>query len=250
MFNITAILQARISSSRLPGKVLKPVLGKPMLQMQIERIMRCKNIDKLVVATSSNDDDNDIASLCDKIGVACFRGSLENVLDRFYGALRTYPSAHIVRLTGDCPLTDSELIDDLIEFYLNQDCDYASNCRPPSLPDGLDAEIFSSTLLETVWKEAKDTFDLEHVVPYITRHSERFRCVNLKNPIDYSNLRWTVDEPEDYTFICRVYEELYSENINFSMSDIIALLGKNPELELLNSHYSRNEGSIKEPTHQ
>ena len=151
---ILALLQARFSSSRLPGKVLKLILGKPMLQLQIERVKKSKRIDRLIVVTSNEFSDDAIEKLCNAIGVECFRGSLDNVLERFYQATQLLLPEHVVRLTGDCPLTDHRLIDDVISFYLKNNFDYVSNALVPSFPGGLDVEIFSYASLDKAWQKA------------------------------------------------------------------------------------------------
>ena len=232
-----AILQARMSSTRLPGKVLKPILGRPMIALLIERLRRCRRIDRLIVATSTRPDDAAIVDLCKRIGVDVFAGDLENVLDRFYQTARHYHAEHIVRLTGDCPLNDPELIDALIEFYFQQDCDYASNSRPPTLPDGLDAEIFRFQALEKTWREATDPYHLEHVTPFIVSQPARFDLDNYSYEEDYSHLRWTVDEPEDFRFVEQVYKTLYPVNPCFGMKDVLAMLKQHPEIHRINSHH-------------
>lgn len=242
---ILAILQARMSSSRLPGKVMKPVLGRPMIERQIERLLRCKRVDQLIVAASNHPEDNALETLCKKIGIFCFRGDLDNVLDRFYQAAKPFKPDHIVRLTGDCPLADPALIDELVDFYLERQCDYASNCEEPTLPDGLDAEIFSFAVLEETWKEAILPSQLEHVTPFIREHRERYRIENYKYSRDLSNLRWTVDEFEDLEFVRRVYEKLYHLNPEFRTEDVVALLDREPELLKINKHFKRNDGMQK-----
>ena len=243
--NTVAIIQARMGSSRLPGKVLKPILGRPMLELQIERLKRCKRIDQLVVATSVNPEDQAIADLCRRIGMDCFRGHLENVLDRFYRAAKQYTPDHVIRFTGDCPLAAPALIDKLVEYYLAQGCDYANNCEEPSLPDGLDAEIFSFSALEQAWKEAELPSHLEHVTLFIRSHPERFKNACYRYHTDLSHLRWVVDEPEDLEFVRRVYEALYPIKPEFETKDILALLERNSELVGLNVHFRRNEGAEK-----
>ena len=234
---ILAILQARMSSSRLPGKILKPILGRPMLELQIERVKRCLRIDSLVVATSMREDDRAIVRLCDELGIHSYAGDLENVLDRFYQAAKIFHPDHIVRLTGDCPFFDPDQVDALIEFYLNEDCDYASNSRPPTLPDGLDAEIFRFKVLQQIWNETKDPYHLEHVTPFILSHPNRFKLSNYRYAKNYSHLRWTVDEPEDLDFVRSIYEALYPNNPNFNMDNVINLLTENPYLIQINAHH-------------
>ena len=237
---IFALIQARMSSSRLPGKVLKPIVGKPMLMLQVERLRRCQSIDQLVVATSDRSDDFPIVELCKSSEQAVYCGSLNNVLDRFYQAAKTYKADHVVRFTGDCPLADPELIDALVRFYLLSGCDYASNCRPPTLPDGLDAEIFSFSTLEQAWREATDPFELEHVVPFIIHKPERFKMANYRYSQDLSHLRWTVDEPEDLEMVRKIYEALYPEKPEFTFKDILSYLEIHPEIRELNIRHKRN----------
>lgn len=241
---IVAILQARTSSSRLPGKVLAPILGRPMLGMQIERVRRSRAIRRLVVATSDRPEDAPVAALCASEGVDCFRGNLEDVLDRFYQCARQFDAAHVLRLTGDCPLADPELIDALAAMYFERDVDYASNCRPPSLPDGLDAEIFGMQALTQAWHEATDPFEREHVVPFIVRRPERFRTANWSWTEDLSSMRWTVDRTADLEFVRRVYESLYPASPAFGFREVLTLVRERPELALINQGIQRNEGSI------
>lgn len=239
---ILAILQARMSSKRLPGKVIRTILGRPMLELQIERILRCEKIDQLIVATSINQDDDPIEALCQKIEIPCFRGDLANVLDRFYQAARQYHPQHVVRLTGDCPLADPILIDELIEFYLARGCDYASNCLEPTLPDGLDAEIFSFETLAKAWQEAQLPSHLEHVTQFMNSQPKRFTIACYKYRQNLSRYRWVVDEPEDLELVKRIYEKLYPLNPEFGTEDIVALLKRDAKLVEINQRFKRNEG--------
>jgi spore coat polysaccharide biosynthesis protein SpsF (cytidylyltransferase family) len=241
--SMVGILQARTSSTRLPGKVLKPILGRPMLARQIERLKRCRSLDRLVVATSLGAEDDPLERLCREEGVDCFRGSLSDVLDRFYQCALQNDAGHVVRLTGDCPLADHELIDSLIGFYLGLDVDYASNCRPPTLPDGLDAEVFRFEALAEAWREATDPFEREHVVPYIVRRPGRFRLANWSWTGNAAKMRWTVDEPEDFEFVTRVYQCLHPGNPDFGFRDVLELVAKRPDLTSINQGFNRNEGS-------
>lgn len=242
---VLAIIQARLSSSRLPGKVLKPILGKPMLEHQIERIQHCRNINKIIVGTSIGNDDDGIAELCKRIGIFCFRGSLDNVLDRFYKAAEIFKPEHVVRLTGDCPLTDPDLIDELIDFYFSEKCDYANNCNPPTLPDGLDAEIFSFYTLKIAWENSKLSSELEHVTSYIRNHPEKFTLSSWQNSENLSHLRWTVDEPMDFDLVKKIYEYLYPIKATFRTKDILKLYESYSDLEKMNIGIERNEGLIK-----
>ena len=229
-FSVLAILQARLSSSRLPGKVLKPILGKPMIQRQVDRLAVCKNISQLVVATSTDKSDDPLTDLCESIGVPCYRGPLEDVLGRYHETARYFDSEHILRLTADCPLADPEVIDDLVTLYFEGCYDYASNTIRRTYPKGIDAEIFRRIILERVNEEAMSPFDREHVTPYIYKFPDRSKLGNLRNSCDLSHHRWTVDWPEDLEFVREVYSALHMENPQFGMSDILALQTKRPEI--------------------
>lgn len=242
---ILAILQARVSSSRLPGKVLLPIVGVPMLLRQIERITLSKKIDRLLVATSADSSDDAIETLCRQNKVDFFRGSLDDVLDRFYQAALPFQADQIVRLTGDCPLADPEIIDQTIDFHLSGKYDYTSNCLEPTFPDGLDVEVFRMDCLKEAWKEARLPSQREHVTPFIYQNPSRFRIGHYKNNIDLSHLRWTVDEEEDFKLVAKIYETLYPLNKNFSTADILDFLEKHPELKTINKKYQRNEGYQK-----
>ncbi len=242
---VLAVLQARVSSSRLPGKVLLPILGQPMLARQIERLTRCRRFDRLIVATSEDASDDAIEGLCRQLGVISYRGSLDDVLDRFYRAALPYEPDHVVRLTGDCPLVDPALIDALIDFHLEHGYDYSSNCHVPSLPDGLDAEVMRFAALEAAWREARLPSEREHVTPFIRTHPERFRIGLWRHPVDRSRLRWTVDEPEDFEFVSRVYAALYPHDPSFGMQDVLDLLARRPELAAINQGLRRNAGFEK-----
>jgi spore coat polysaccharide biosynthesis protein SpsF len=177
--------------------------------------------------------------------VECHRGSTDDVLDRFYQAARRHRPDHIVRLTGDCPLADPGLIDELIQFYLAHDYDYASNCARSTLPDGLDAEVFRFGALERAWREARLASQREHVTPYIHQNPAKFRIGCKSYTPDLSHLRWTVDEPADYELVGRIYDALYPTNPEFTTQDILQLLSERPELAGLNTKHARNEGYAK-----
>lgn len=242
---ILAILQARVSSSRLPGKVLKPLLGVPMLLRQIERVQRARKIDKLLVATSTEPSDNAIEELCVQHGIPCYRGSLNDVLDRFYMAASKIKPDHVVRLTADCPLTDPDLIDQVIKFYLEGNYDYVSNSVEASFPDGLDVEVFKFSCLQQAWHEATLPSQREHVTPFIHQQPQIFRVGHFKGSVDLSHLRWTVDRPKDFELITMIYEALYPRKPDFSTSDILDLLHQHSELISWNTMYQRNEGYLK-----
>jgi spore coat polysaccharide biosynthesis protein SpsF (cytidylyltransferase family) len=240
---IVAIVQARVGSTRLPGKVLKEVAGKPMLWHLINRLKRAKNLDRIVVATSQKKEDKKIIELAEELKVESFAGSEEDVLDRYYKAATKFGADTIVRITADCPLLDSQLIDEMIEYFEKEkDIDYLSNVHPPTYPDGLDVEIFTYKALEKAWKSAKLRADREHVTPYITNNRDIFKIKNFRNKIDLSHMRWTVDEPEDYEFVKEVYRHLYKEGEFFDTHDILDLLNRHPNLLKINQHIKRGGG--------
>ena len=242
---IVAILQARVSSSRLPSKVLKLLLGEPMIIRQIERESNISCINKLVVATSKEKSDDPLVELLKNRGIEVFRGSLNDVLDRYYNAAIKYNADHIVRLTGDCPLADPAIIKRTVEKHLSTGTDYTSNCFPPTYPDGLDVEVVKFSALEEAWRYAELPSEREHVMPYILNHPDFFSSSNVEFEKDLSNHRWTVDEPEDFEFVEKIYTELYSKNKKFNMQDILNLIDKNPCFKDINYHIARNEGAIK-----
>jgi len=242
---ILGILQARTSSSRLPRKVMLPMAGAPMLARQIERLLRARRMDKLVLATSDRAEDDCVAELAESAGIGSHRGSLDDVLDRFHGAAAPYAPSHVVRVTGDCPLADWEVIDRVIAFAVEGGYDYASNTLNPTWPDGLDVEAVTFEALETAWREAVRPLEREHVMPFITSRPERFRLGSFEGEPDLSGMRWTVDEPQDYQFVCRVYDALYERNPAFTTADVLALLDERPELADLNTGFIRNEGLIR-----
>lgn len=206
-----------------------------MLARQIERIQRSGRIDQLVVATSDDSTDDAIETLCRNISVACFRGSLQDVLDRFYRTANKYPSENVLRLTGDCPLLDPEIIDSLIQFFLTGNHDYASNVLHRTFPAGLDAEIFRVACLKKAWDEAKRTYEREHVTPFIYNHPEMFRLGNFAGPENRSDLRWTVDWPRDFELVETIYTALYPTNPNFKTQDVYDFLEQHAELKILNT---------------
>jgi spore coat polysaccharide biosynthesis protein SpsF len=242
---VNAILQARMSSTRLPGKVLKTILGKPMLVHLIERLKRAKLIDEIIVATSNCNSDDEIERLCQSIGIKCFRGSLHDVLARYYQASLSNPSEHIVRVTGDCPVIDPEIIDDVISLHLSSEADYTSNCAEPTFPDGLDTEIFTFSALEQAFTHANTSEEREHVTPYMYDKKTQNICVELLSDTDLSHYRWTVDESSDFTLIQLIYQALYPHTPNFTLADILALIKKQPELTKINQQILRNEGLMK-----
>lgn len=220
-----AVLQARMSSSRLPGKVLAPVLGQPMIARQIERLRRSARIDRLVVATSVDPSDDPLAAACEAMGVAVHRGDLQDVLGRFAGALEAHPDASVVvRLTGDCPLADWTVIDQLIDHFVAEGADYASNTPAErTYPHGLDAEVMRRDVLLRACREAADPYEREHVTPFIYRRPDQHRLAFLSRSPSLAHLRWTVDYPGDLAFVRGVYEQLYPARPAFTADDVVAL---------------------------
>ena len=239
---ILAVLQARTSSSRLPGKVLAPILGEPMLLHQIERLRRCREIDKLVVATSAESSDDAVAAVAENAGIPCYRGSLHDVLDRYYQAARQYRPQWVVRVTGDCPLIDWEVVDACVRLARQGTYDWASNALNRTWPDGLDVECMTFAALETAWREASEPLQREHVTPFIHRDPVRFRLGSLERPGEsLAGMRWTVDEPRDLSFVTRVYEALYPVNPAFTSADILKFLTRHPEVAAINVDIERNK---------
>lgn len=239
---ILAIVQARTSSSRLPGKVMLPVHGAPMLLRQIERVRRSTALDSIVIATSDQSEDDPVADLAPQAGVDHFRGSLDDVLDRYYRAAERYSPDHVVRITGDCPLIDWNVIDGCVQFMIDGAYDYASNTLRPTWPDGLDVEAMTFDALRTAWEQGRGIVEREHVTQFIHRHPDRFRLGSYESARDLSDLRWTVDEPEDLEFVRQVYDALYPANAAFTYEDVLGLIESRPDIALLNAAFERNEG--------
>ena len=242
---ILGILQARTSSSRLPGKVLLPLLGEPMLARQVERLRRCQRIDQLILATSDDASDDALAELAGHLELPCYRGSLNDVLDRFYQAAVPWQPTHVVRLTGDCPLADPAVIDACIDLHLQGGYDYTSNCLPPTFPDGLDVEVVRFPVLETAWREAARAVEREHVTYFIHQQPSRFKLGNLAQDTDQSALRWTVDEPEDFMLVSQIYQALYPTQPAFDRHAVLGYLSHASNLQEINSGHARNAGLQK-----
>ncbi len=240
---VLCIVQARSSSSRLPGKVLKPIFGKPMIIHELERLRRSRRIDKIVLATSQDESDNELANIVVDNGFEAYRGSLDDVLGRYYQCAKTYQPEHVVRITGDCPVIDWRVVDAVIEKHLAEGNDYTSTSE--EYPDGLDTEIVRFSALEQAWKDARMSSEREHVTLYIRNHADQFRCGQMACRQNLNRMRWTVDEPQDFEFIRKVYGELYGQNNDFSMQDILRLLECKPEMLTVNQGIQRNEGLLK-----
>ncbi|MDA1132736.1 MAG: glycosyltransferase family protein [Proteobacteria bacterium] len=241
---IIAVVQARVSSARLPSKVLAPVMGEPMLARQLERLGRARNLDRVIVAASEQPGDDAIERLCADRSVESFRGSLDDVLDRVVAAVRPHGPDHVVRLTGDCPLADPELIDAIVAHHVAGGFEYTSNTLRPTYPDGLDTEVVAYPALEQAWREAKLPSEREHVTPYL-KSSGRFRTENFAAAVDHSRLRWTVDEPEDLELVREIFAALFPANPAFSTDDVLELLRRRPELATMNAMHRRDEGYLR-----
>lgn len=237
---IVCIIQARTGSRRLPGKILLDLAGKPVLWRVLERVLASKLIKQVVVATTSEPNDQKIVDLARAYGegVAVFRGSTEDVLDRYYQAAKKFGAEAVVRITADCPLIDPEIIDKVIKAFLeNKDIDLAANCLDKrTYPRGLDAEVFSFKALEKSWREAKEPPQREHVTPYLRNHPEIFKAVNVINETDLSFHRWTIDEEADYQLIKIIYDRLYAKKPQFRMKDVLELFQQEPKLITINQY--------------
>lgn len=240
-----AIVQARMGSSRLPHKVLKPILGIPMLLRQVERIQHSKKISTIIIATSTERIDDEIDIVCRENNIACFRGSLHDVLDRYYKAAKKYAANNVVRLTADCPLIDATVIDQVIHYFENNSLDYASNTLHPTFPDGLDVEVFRFSALERAFQHACLKSEREHVTPFLKKQENQFNIGSYEHSQDYSAIRLTVDYEEDLLLVRKIYEMMYPENPAFSFADILTLITHNPWLTSINSTFIRDEGYAK-----
>lgn len=235
---VVAIVQARMASSRLPGKVLADVVGQPMLIRVVERTRRATTVDKLIVATTTEPGDEAVSQLCLERDYACFRGDSMDVLDRFVQAARLHQAEAVVRVTGDCPLIDPEVIDQTVSAFLEADppVDFAANRLPRerSFPIGLDTEVCWTAVLERAWREADRPYQREHVMPYLYESPERFRTLLIHSPQDYGHMRWTVDTAQDLEVVRRIYEHFHGDD-RFGWRQVLELLERKPELARLNA---------------
>ncbi len=248
-----AIVQARMGSTRLPGKVLKPILSQPMLWHIIKRLQFVQPIGEVVVATSDQPSDEPIRRFCTDAKISFFAGSETDVLDRFYRTALEFNGNPLLRITADCPFVDPQVVSHLITLYGSGYYDHvgvatgagALFMHQGRFPDGLDAECFSFDALERAWREASHPLDREHVTPYIWRNKELFRGGSLYSNQDYSHLRWTVDNAADFEMVCQVYAALYREDEPFLMPDIIGFLSNHPGLAAYNQTFIGQEGYAK-----
>jgi spore coat polysaccharide biosynthesis protein SpsF len=232
---IVAIIQARMGSSRLPGKALKDIHGRSMLARVVRRTCRSALIDCLVVATTEKKADDAIVNECGHLGVSCLRGSEDDVLDRYYQAARAFSAEVVVRITSDCPLIDPEIIDRIIKSFLENNADYASNTLESTFPRGLDVEVFTFKALEEAWQNATKKFEHVHVTPYFYLHPEQFKIFSVTIKDNFSNYRWTVDTQEDLDLIRTVYKKIDKDD-DFSWKDALRLFDDEPNLADINQH--------------
>ena len=237
-------MQARMSSTRLPGKVMLRVDEKnPVLYYVIKQISESKLCDKLVIATTTSLEDEKIVKFAKDMNISCFRGSIEDCLDRYYQCAKEFSLSTIVRITCDNPLIDPTLVDDAILFYKSNSYDYITNCRERTFPQGTEVEIFSFSALEKAWKEAKKSSEREHVTPYFYNNPDQFKIFNIRNNENLSHLRWTVDRKEDLEFVKNIVSKIKKSPI--LMSDILKLLKIEPELININKDHIMDEGYLK-----
>lgn len=237
-----AVLQARIGSSRLPNKVLLKIKGKTLLELYINRVKQSRLIDKIIIATTTRSEDDEIEKISHKLGIECFRGSENDLLDRHYQCAKEYHADVVVRITPDDPFVDYRVIDRAIQIFKDNQVDFVTNHFEPTYPEGLDVEVYSIHALEKLWKEAKLFSEREHVFPYIQSNQDQFKIVNFTQDKDYSYLRWTIDYECDYKMTKVVYDYLYDKKPIFLQEDILKLLEKHPEISKMNAHIKRKEG--------
>ena len=238
---VVAVVQARMGSTRLPGKVMKTICNKPVLELMLERLSKSKSIDEIVVATTNLKEDDVIFEWSIKSKYSVFRGSELDCLDRHYQVGKKFNAKFIAKITPDCPFIDPIIVDKVICYFLehSDEFDYVSNAHPPSYPDGLDLEIMHLSTLETAWKNSIDPIEREHTTTYIWKRSDVFRIGNFVMP-GRKNLfmteRWTLDYPDDFEFAKQVYENLYQNGKIFSMDEILQFLAKRPDIRKINNH--------------
>lgn len=233
--NLVAIIQARMGSTRLPGKALRDICGRTMLARVVRRAGRSRLVDEVAVATTTEPEDIAIVDECRSLGVRYFRGSEQDVLDRYYRAAREFSADTVVRITSDCPLIDPEIIDLVVKAYLNNEPDYASNTLVGTYPRGLDVEVFSMKALEKAREEASMDYQHTHVTPYLYQNPGIFRLLSITDDEDYSRYRWTVDTQEDLDLVRTIYGKIGRDD-DFSWRDVLALMKREPALAEINCH--------------
>lgn len=239
--NIVAITQARMNSTRLPGKVLKMVNGKTLLDYQLDSLKKSKLLNQVVVATTTELTDDAIVQLCIKREQAFFRGSESNVLERYYLAAKKYKADIVVRITSDCPLIDVEIVDNIIKQFIGNKADYASNTLERTYPRGMDTEVFSMKALEKAYNEASEQSELEHVTPYIYFHPQLFKLLSIENDINYSKYRWTVDTAKDFELIEKLILFLSSQHKEINLNNLLNAMEQHKEWYFINSHIEQKK---------
>lgn len=243
MLMLGCIIQARMGSSRLPGKImLKIDENNPILYYVIKQITSSKKLKKIIIATTDLPEDNIVAEYVQNLGLPCYRGSSDNVLERYYECAKKFSLSTIVRISADDPLVDPTIVDKVIERYEQEKCDYASNTHPRTFPQGNEVEVFSFKSLEIAWKNAKKPSEKEHVTPYIYNNKDKFQISNLKNENNLSFLRWTVDRQNDLDLVRILTSKIKKRPI--LMSDILTILSKEPSLVKINENHIVDEGYI------
>lgn len=230
-----AIVQARMGSTRLPGKVLMQLAGRSVLERVIRRLRRSSKLSTIVVATTTSPNDDCIVTECERLGVKSYRGSEPDVLDRYYRAVEATEADVVVRVTSDCPLIDAEVLDETIAEFESTRADYVSNCVPRTFPRGLDAEVIARSALAQAWQEAGNPYQREHVTPYIYEHPELFKLCFHRTTVDYSRYRWTLDTAEDFELLNEVCSYFGADD-SFGWREVLALMELRPELAELNSN--------------
>lgn len=240
--HVVCIIQTRMGSTRLPGKVLKKICGKTVLEHCINRLKRVENINEIIIATTTLEKDNVIVAEANRLGVKYYRGSEDNVLSRYYYAAKENNADIVVRVTSDCPLIDSEVTQKVIQYFIDNKYDFVSNTIKRTYPRGLDTEVFSLNALEKAFNEAVLDRDKEHVTPYIWDNTNIFKLGYFINDVDYSYLRWTLDTTEDFELINKIYDYLYEGKVNeFNMNDILKVYVEHPELRKINENIEQKQ---------
>lgn len=241
MTNIVTIIQARTGSSRFPAKVLKPVLSQTMLYRMVERVRQSQCAGQIVIATTDLPEDRVIEKICEQQAWECFRGDELDLLSRHYRAAKKYKADIVLKIPSDCPLIDPGIIDKTTQYFLHHSFDYVSNLHPPTYPDGNDVEVMSMDALEYTWATARRDFEREHTTPFIWENKDLFNIGNVRweRGFNYSmSHRFTLDYPEDYQFIGKIFEKLYPNNHQFTLDDILSLLEAEPQLMEINAMYA------------
>lgn len=242
---IGAIIQARTSSTRLPKKVLKPLPADSdicVLQQVIRRVSKSKLIDEVIIATTVNNEDDEIVEVAKKENINFYRGSLENVLERYYMAALENNLDVVVRITSDCPCADADIIDEIIHLHLDSEADYTSNTLARGFPRGIDCEVINFDILKEAYVNASEKYEKEHVTPYIYKtHPDDFKIIQYKTKNDNSDIRITLDTPQDYALLCSIYDNLYDKNNFFNLEDILELFNSKDYLKLINSEINQKK---------